>query len=260
MVCKTCGAVISDSDTICKNCGDTIRVAVDNKVSLNKGITPQDQFRQKAEQFGGITVKEKRGTIFAGVDPKMISYILIAITLLIFTLVFFIYDRKRTTINVDGFEVTLPASMRDVDDFTFEVLKSEKCRSFANTDVEFTYVIYDVTTLIPELGMTPASNDVDALMEYYDGKDKLVTLKKDFADGLDETFAEQLKDYELIENKNGVLKFTYDDTAMTNNYVEMRIEVVDEKVYQFSVLCSSNRRDKLNNQMDEIYKSLKIDK
>ncbi|MBO4866192.1 MAG: zinc ribbon domain-containing protein [Ruminococcus sp.] len=260
MVCKTCGAVINDGDKICNNCGDTIRVDVDNKVSLNKGITPQDQFRQKAEQFGGITVKERRGTIFASIDPKMISCILIALALAIFTLVFFIYDRKRTTIKVDGFEATLPASMREVDDFTFEVLRSEKCRSFANTDIEFTYVIYDVTTLIPELGMTPASNDVDALMEYYDGKDKLVTLKTDFADGLDETFTEQLKDYELIENKNGVLKFTYNDTAMTNNYVEMHIEVVDEKVYQFSVLCSSERKDKMKNQMDDIYNSLKIDK
>jgi hypothetical protein len=108
--------------------------------------------------------------------------------------------------------------------------------------------------------MTPASNDVDELMEYYDAKDKLVTLKTDFADELDETFTEQLKDYELIENKNGVLKFTYNDTAMTNNYVEMRLEVVDEKLYQFSVLCSSNRRDKLEKKMDEIYNSLKMDK
>ncbi|SFC61066.1 hypothetical protein [Ruminococcus albus] len=260
MVCKTCGAVINDSDTICKNCGDTIRVDVDNKVNLAKGISPEEKFRQQAAQFGGITVKEKRGTIFAGMDPKMISYILIAITLLIFTLVFFIYDRKRTTINVDGFEVTLPVSMRDVDDFSFEVMKSEKCRSFANTEMEFTYVIYDVTTVIPELSIQPAANDVDALMEYYEGKDKLVTLKTDFTNELNETFSDQLKDYDLIENESGLLRFTYKDTAMTNNYVEMHIEIVDDKVYQFSLLCSDDRRDKVGKTIDEVYKSLKIDK
>ena len=235
MVCKTCGAVINDSDTVCKNCGDTIRV-VDKKVNLDKEMSAQDRFRQNAEQFGGIIVKERRAKAFSGMNPKTISYILIALALLIITLVFFVYDRKRTTINVDGFEVTLPASMREVDDFSFEVMSSEKCRSFANTELEFTYVIYDVKNLIPELGDSPGSNDLDGLMEYYEGKDKLVTLKKDFAG------------------------FTYSDTAMTNNYVEMRIEVVDEKLYQFSVLYSSNRRDKLQKKLDEIYKSLKIDK
>lgn len=259
MVCKTCGAVINDSDTVCKNCGDTIRV-VDKKVNLDKEMSAQDRFRQNAEQFGGIIVKERRAKAFSGMNPKTISYILIALALLIITLVFFVYDRKRTTINVDGFEVTLPASMREVDDFSFEVMSSEKCRSFANTELEFTYVIYDVKNLIPELGDSPGSNDLDGLMEYYEGKDKLVTLKKDFAGELDETFSEQLKDYELIDNNNGVLKFTYSDTAMTNNYVEMHIEVVDEKLYQFSVLYSSNRRDKLQKKLDEIYKSLKIDK
>ena len=47
---------------------------------------------------------------------------------------------------------------------------------------------------------------------------------------------------------------------MTNNYVEMHIEVVDETVYQFSVLCSNNRLDKIGKKIDEVYKSLKIDK
>lgn len=260
MVCKTCGAVINDGDTICKNCGDTIRVVDDKKVSLGKEMSPQEKFRQQAEQFGGITVKERRASAFAGRDPKMMSFGLIALMLLAVTIVFFVYDRKRTDIKLDGFEVTLPASMREVDDFSFEVMRSEKCRSFANTEMEFTYVKYDAKTIIPELGVTPSNDDVDALLEYNEGKDKLVTLKKDFTDELDETFSDQLKDYKLIESKSGLLKFTYNDTAMTNNYVEMHIEVVDETVYQFSVLCSNNRLDKIGKKIDEVYKSLKIDK
>lgn len=259
MICKTCGAVVNDGDKICTNCGDTLKVD-DSKVSLNKGISPQDQFRQQAQRFGEITVRERRASLFSGVDPKMMSFALVALMLLIITMVFFVYDRKRADLKMDGFEVTLPVSMREVEDNTFEVMRSENCRSFANTEVEFTYVIYDAKTIIPELGTIPSNNDVDGLMMYNEAKDKLVTLKKDFTNELDYTFSEQLKDYELIENKSGLLKFTYNDTAMTNNYVEMHIEVVDETVYQFSVLCSSNRRDKLEKKMDEIYKSLKINK
>lgn len=260
MVCKTCGAVINEGDSVCRNCGDTIRVKENKKVALEKGITPESKFKQQAAQFGGVTVKERRSSALSGVDPKIMSIILISAIFVIFVTVVFIYDHKRTTCRFDGFEVTLPASMRSVNDNSFEVLDSDICKSYANSELEFTYVIYGAETIIPELAEQPQSNDIKALMEYYDGKDKLVTLKKDFTDELDKTFSEQLKDYECIENDNGVLKFTYNDSAMTNNYVEMHIVVVDERVYQFSVLCSDASRGKHEKTIAEIYKSLKLDK
>ena len=260
MVCKTCGAIINDGDTICKNCGDIVRVAADKKVSLGKDSSADNGFSRQAEKFGGVIVKERRSRLLSGVDPKMMSIVLVALIFAAFVLVFFVYDRKRTTVKLKGFEVTLPASMRLVDDQSFEVMDSDECKSYANTELEFTYVIYDVETIIPELSNQPATNNVDALMEYYEGKDKLATLESDFTDELNEAFSDQLKDYDLVEKDRGLLKFRYKDTTMTENYVEMHIEVVGEKVYQFSVLCSDGRREKLDKTFSEIYKSLKLDK
>ena len=160
---------------------------------------------------------------------------------------------------MDGFKVTLPSSMRSVEDHSFEVHRSKKCKSYSNSVMEFTYVKYEASTMLPALAAEPENNDIEGLSEYYSAKNELSALDETFVDELDEIFSGSLKEYKVISKSKGKLIFTYNDNAMVDNYVEMHIVVDDETVYQFSMLCSEEQKKKYSKTFDEVFRSIKLD-
>lgn len=263
MNCKTCGKPLEEGAISCRNCGTTlsemgILPEKPQKVELSKEDDAKSEFQKNADRFGGIEVKERRASLMAGVDTKFLSMGLVLVMLIIFCIAKVVFDHKTTTISLDDVKVTLPSSMRSVDDYSFEVYQSKMCRSFSNSDLEFTCIKYDAKALIPGLSNIPDDNDIEGLTSYYGALSKLGNMEKDFAEELDEIFAEDLNNYECLELKKGKLDFTYSDDAMVGNYVAMRIMVKDQSIYQISLLCSEDSKDRLSKKFDDILKSLEI--
>ena len=269
MNCKVCGNPLAEDEKFCNNCGTPVAVkrAVKAPADSEKKAAPKvalekddkDDFHRRADRFGSLVVKERKSSLLAGVDFKYLSYALIIGILIIFLIVVAIYERKRTTAQMDGFKVTLPSSMRSVDDHSFEVHNSMKCKAYSNSVMEFTYIKYDASTMLPALATEPEDNDIDGLNEYYAAKNELSKLDETFIDELDEIFAENLKEYKVVSKSRGKLIFTYNDNVMVDNYVEMHVLVDDETVYQFSMLCSDEQRKKHSKTFDEVFKSIKMD-
>lgn len=258
MNCKTCGKPIETGALRCRNCGMSVAdMEQSSGVDLTKGNT-QNTFAEKAAEFGGVVVKEKKAKQFSAIDPKLASLIIAFSMSVIFITIWQIYERKMTILKTSDFEISLPASMRGVDDKSFEYTESDICKSYANNTMEFTYIIYDPTEFFPDLELDPAYDDIDGMNRYFAAENSLINFDEEFVDKLDSNFEDKLKNYKCLENKKGLLRFTYSDGAMVDNYVEMRVKVVDKKIYQFSLLCSEEQKDKYDKKFDEIYSSLKM--
>ncbi|MBR0530811.1 MAG: hypothetical protein IJJ76_13735 [Ruminococcus sp.] len=258
MVCKTCGKPVETGEKMCRNCGTLTEFGLETqKVELKKH-DPKNDFRERAAQFGEVTVRERKASALASLDPKTAVIILLCALLVIFFSVVFYYEKKTVRAEMNGYDITLPFSMREVKDKSFEIMNSTSCKSYANNKMEFTCIQYDAETLIPDLAMNPSNDDIEGLNAYYSAKSKLEMLDIDFAKQLDRTFSENLKKYKRSKLQNGVLEFTYNDNAMVDNYVAVHVVVKDNTVYQFSLLCSSDQKSKLDKQFKDIFKSIEM--
>ena len=260
MNCKTCGTPIEEGANACRNCGTTLAEMgiFPTKVKLKKD--DRSEFQKRAAQFGTLEVKEKKASLLAGIDMKYLSMGLIAVLFVIFMVVFEVYEHKTTRISLEGFDITLPASMRSVDDRSFETQRSKYCKSFSNSKMEFTCVKYDAKSMIPDLGSEPENSDIDGMKAYYEAQSQLEELDATFIDELDDAFAKDLKEYKLIKKEKGRITFTYNDNAMVDNYVDMRLVVEGESLYQFDLLCSEEQKNKMSKDFDKIFKSIEMQK
>lgn len=264
MNCKTCGAPLEEGAKACRNCGTTLvemglAPVPSKKAAVQKEESGKTDFEKRAEQFGGVQVKERKASSMSNVDPKVLSIVLLMTILVVFLVVKAIFDQKTMTLNLEGFEVTLPASMRSVDDDSFEIRTSMGVNSFSNNMMEFSCVRYSAANMIPGLLDKPDDNDFEQITAYYEAQNQLVTLDDDFAALLDEEFTQGLDGYKRIRLENGHLDFTYKDNSGVENYVEMRIVVKDLVIYQFSVLCSKTGKDKLSKQFNTIFNSIEME-
>ena len=259
MICKTCKTPLAEGANACPNCGTTLAEmgVVLPKARLSKNDDKAD-FQSKAAKFGGIEVKERKASMLAGIDMKLLSLGMLAVLIVIFIVLKVVYDHKMVTAKFSEFEVSLPASMRSVDDHSFEVTASNICKAYSDSSMEFTYVQYDATTFIPELTLNPGIDDIEGMKSYYAAQERLRVFDKEFPDKLDETFEEDLKDYKVISKNKNELAFTYKEKNGVTNFVEMHIEVVDEKVYQFSVMCADDLETKYRKKIDTIFDSIKF--
>ncbi|MBQ8965814.1 hypothetical protein [Ruminococcus sp.] len=256
MICKTCGQELQEGAKACGNCGMTLaEMGIFEKKEIPGNIS---DFEKRAQRFGGVTVKEKKASAFSNVDPKIVSIVLPLIFILIFIVGYVIVSSKKITADMVDYSVVLPATLKKVDDRSFEVMDSFSCESYANNTMEFTCVKYDASELLPDLQLMPTDDDIEAMNRYYSAQNELLTLDDSFTDELDETFAEDLKKYKCIKHEGNQLEFTYSDGAMADNYVWVRVIVKDETIYQFSLLCSEDYKDKYRSKFDEIYRSIQF--
>lgn len=265
MNCKTCGAPLEEGAKECKNCGTTllemgIIPKPEEKVGLKKDGQEMTDFEKRAAQFGGVQVKERKASAFATVDPKMLSLVILMVIVVVFFSVKAIFDQKKVTVNMDGFKVTLPASMREIDDDSFEVRKSEKSKSYSNTTLDFAYVKYNAATLIPGLNDVPEDSDIEGLTEYFEAQNKLLSLERDFVAELDEIYKNEFDDYERVSMKEGKLNFVFANTNGVKKYAEIRIVVVDQTVYQFCVICTESDKDRMSKKFNQIFDSIDMKK
>ena len=258
MVCKTCGKPVETGEKMCRNCGTLTEFGLESQMVGLKKPQQTNDFQQNAARFGEVTVRERKASVFASIDPKIAGIILLISMLVIFFGTFFYYESKNITVEMKGYDITLPASMREVKDRSFEVMDSISCDSYANNRMEFTCIRYDAETIIPDLSLNPSNDDIEGLDAYYTAKSELEMLDLNFPEMLDGIFSEKLKNYERKKLQGRVLEFTYSDKAMVDNFVAVHIEVKDHTVYQFSLLCSNDQKSKLEKKFKDIFKSIEM--
>ncbi|WP_294489204.1 hypothetical protein [uncultured Ruminococcus sp.] len=258
MICKTCGKPVETGAKMCRNCGTLTEFGSESQRVDLKKHDPKNDFSARAAKFGDVMVKEKKANILASVDPKIAGIVLLCALLAVFFAVVFYYEHKSNHYKMDGYDVTLPASMKSVKDHSFEIMDSESCKSYANNKMEFTCIQYGTEKLLPDLALRPSNDDIEGMSAYYSAKNKLVELDSDFLQMLDDTFSANLKDYDRTKMENGVLEFTYHDNSMTDNFVAVHVIVNDSTIYQFSLLCSEDQKESCDKKFKEIFRSITI--
>ncbi|MBP1532969.1 MAG: zinc ribbon domain-containing protein [Ruminococcus sp.] len=262
MVCKTCGAQMQEGDKFCGNCGATLAemgiVPKQKEKQGSKEDADKRDFQMRSDYFGGVQVKERKASALASVDFKLVSIIFVLAMFGIFLLVKAYYDSRTTTIGVDDFSVTLPSSMREVNDTSFDVLTTLAHQEFANNRMEFTFAKYDAVEIIPDLGTKAMTNDFRDMEKSVVAKSKLENLERTFTQDLEDTFDECFEDYERVSMDRNQLSFTYHDRGSVDNYVKVMVIVRDHDVYQFTCMCSESDMKKYDKKFNNIFDSIKF--
>ena len=259
MICKTCGKVIEEGADKCLNCGTTLEEMGVKPVKVELGKDkPNDDFQKKAQQFGGVIVKEKKASSLASVDPKKMSIVIILSMMVIFICVWQVFEHKVSRYDGDGYSVTLPASMKEKKDHSFDYITPELSESFSNSTMEFSFIRYKASNFLPELNTNPTNDDIEGMSAYYAAETELLEFDSEFIDMLDENFAEKLKEYKCIEKTDDRLRFTYSEGMVADNYVDMRVKIVDKDIYQYSLMCSDEMKDRNSKKFEDIFNSLSI--
>lgn len=245
---------MKDEDKFCANCGSTLVEMGEKSPKMQQ--EQKTQFEKRAEYFGGVQVKERKANVFANMDMKLLSIIMALAMFAIFLLVRAYFETRTNTIGVDDFAVTLPSSMREVDDVSFQVLPAISHQEFANSRMEFTFTKYDAVTIIPDLASGALTNDYREMEKSVTAKSKLGMLERTFITDLDESFSESFDDYKCLSQQNNRLSFTYHDKASVDNYVEVMLIVKDQELYQFTCMCSETDMKKYDKKFDTIFSSI----
>lgn len=262
MNCKICGAPMQENAKTCRNCGSTLTemgiAPPKAPAPVMKGNAGEEKFEKRAEYFGGVEVKERKANALAKMDMKLLSIILILMIFVIFILVRAYFETRTNTISVDDFTVTLPSSMRPVEDTSFDVRETMAHQEFANSRMEFTFAKYDANKIIPDLDSddTALTNDYREIEKSVTAKSKLRNLDYTFIQELDDTFGRSFDDYKRISIDENRLDFTYHDQGSVDNYVEVMVIVKDTQVYQFTCMCTDTEQKKYDKKFDTIFSSI----
>lgn len=266
MKCTVCGKEFEDGLEACPSCG-TRKIEMGIKATENTAEKAEKKDAPRLNGYtpdfnkfsGGVTVKEKKASLIAGMDLKLFSLILLIVMVVIFIAVKVYYDRKTAISYFKGFSVELPVSLKEETNDIFAVDVYDSCRAYSNGSMEFVIIEYDVFTLYPQALNKGETGDFETYSNYLDANSAIKDLDRQILSDMNDAFELELVRYKLGDKVNNRMSFTYNDEKSYDNYAEVRTFLHNDKLLVFVCTCSENIKGRMSDTFDNIFSSIELE-
>lgn len=262
MKCTVCGNEFDDGMAMCPKCGTRkIEMGVrkdkeENSAEEKKGI--DYGYGTQKMDINQLVIKERKASALAGVDTKKMAIIALAVIVIGILLTMTIVDNVlKKTVDAGKYTVTIPASMKNLNDSFYELVRPESKAAFSNSKLELFCYEFDVYKLFPGAQKQPDPSDFEAYAEYLEERDKAESADREILKELSEQMSYDVKDFEQVSFVLNNLEFTYRDDSFGSNYVKVMTKLNGDRVYMFVCLCSENDAQRLEKDIDKILGSVK---